>query len=108
MRSILRWRQYNGYKYQVKCFESVNSLTVAGEWGALGALCPCNQSNCFYNFKENFMLKYLSQRYVNMLMKGNHAIDFYVWAGHVAYKTQQLKTAVEEQQTQAVEKYHAR
>jgi hypothetical protein len=54
------------------------------------------------------MLKYLSQRYVNMLMKGNHAIDFYVWAGHIAYKTQQLKTAVEEQQTQAVEKCHAR
>lgn len=45
------------------------------------------------------MLKYLSQRYVNMLMKGNHVIDFYVWAGHVAYKTQQA---------QAVEKYHAR
>lgn len=54
------------------------------------------------------MLKYLSQRYVNMLMKGNHAIDFYVWAGQVAYKTQQLKTAVEEQQAQAVEKCHAR
>ena len=52
------------------------------------------------------MLKYLSQRYVNMLMKGNHAIDFYVWAGHIAYK--QLKTAVEEQQAQAVEKCHAR
>lgn len=50
------------------------------------------------------MLKYLSQRYVNMLMN----IDFYAWAGHIAYKTQQLKTAVEEQQAQAVEKYHAR
>lgn len=54
------------------------------------------------------MLKYLSQRYVNMLMKGNHAIDFYTWAGHVAYKTQLLKAAVEEQQTQAMEKHHAR
>lgn len=54
------------------------------------------------------MLKYLSQRYVNMLMKGNHAIDFYAWAGHIAYKTQQLKTAVEEQQAQAVKKHHAR
>lgn len=52
------------------------------------------------------MLKYLSQRYVNMLMKGNHAMDFYVWAGHVAYKTQQFKAAVEEQQAQAVEKHH--
>lgn len=54
------------------------------------------------------MLKYLSQRYVNMLMKGNHSMDFYVWAGQIAYKTQQLKTAVEEQQAQAVEKHHAR
>lgn len=54
------------------------------------------------------MLKYLSQRYVNMLMKGNHAMNFYVWAGQIAYKTQQLKTAVEEQQAQAVEKHHAR
>lgn len=54
------------------------------------------------------MLKYLSQRYVNMLMKGNHAIDFYAWAGHVAYKTQLLKAAVEEQQTQAAENYYAR
>lgn len=52
------------------------------------------------------MLMYLSQRYVNMLRKGNHAMDFYAWAGHVAYKTQQLKTAVEEPQAQAVEKYH--
>ena len=54
------------------------------------------------------MLKYLSQRYVNMLMKSNHAIDFYAWAGHIAYKTQQLKTAVEEQQAQAMENYYAR
>lgn len=54
------------------------------------------------------MLKYLSQRYVNMLMKGNHAIDFYTWAGHIAYKTQQLKLAIEEQQAQAMENYHVR
>lgn len=52
------------------------------------------------------MLKYLSQRYVNMLRKGNHAMDFYAWAVYVAYETQQLKTAVEEQQAQAVEKHH--
>lgn len=54
------------------------------------------------------MVKYLSQRYVNMLMKGNHDMNFYVWAGQIAYKTQQLKFAVEEQQAQAVEKHHAR
>jgi hypothetical protein len=52
------------------------------------------------------MLNYLSQRYVNMLKKGNHAFDFYAWAVYVAYETQQIKTAVEEQQTQAMEKYH--
>lgn len=52
------------------------------------------------------MLNYLSQRYVNMLKKGNHAFDFYAWAGYVAYETQQLKTAIEEQQAQAVEKHH--
>lgn len=54
------------------------------------------------------MLKYLSQRYVSMLMKGNHAIDFYAWAGHVTYKTNLIKIAVEEQQAQAVENYYAR
>nr|DAX08537.1 MAG TPA: hypothetical protein [Caudoviricetes sp.] len=76
--------------------------------GCLGCVMPLQPVKLFYNFKENIMLKYLSQRYVNMLMKGNHAIDFYTWAGHIAYKTQQLKTAVEEQQAQAVEKHHAR
>lgn len=54
------------------------------------------------------MLNYLSRRYVNMLMKGNHDMNFYVWAGQIAYKTQQLKLAVEEQQAQAVENYYAR
>lgn len=54
------------------------------------------------------MLNYLSQRYVNMLKKGNHAVGFYTWALYIAWETSQIKTAVEEQQAQAVEKHHAR